>query len=385
MRIIHIVHGKCNPKEHNGISRVVYYLNKYEKLAGMNSEIWAVVDDAKQPYDKVRDEFVTVKCFPRVKLFGKKDIVNKLIEEKESIDLVHFHMIWFYDKNIIADALVKNDIPYIVTTHGTYSNPRVYKGKYGIVRKLYELDFLKKAKGIHIITREEGTKLRMYGYSGPVFLGYNGIDESEIPEKRNNDFFSKKPYANRIKIGWVGVLREDKNIASLIESFKFIPREIMNNLVFIFIGPDWKGNKSKYIEMANNLNCKDNVDFVGPLYDKDKYDAIESLDFYIQPSFSEVLSLAIPDAMACKKPIITTTGCGYNYLIQDYKFGLLCEPYPYDISLAILDMLSRKNEWANMGNNGLLCVTEQLNWKSISQTIIEGYKRILNESNYRKK
>ena len=47
MKIIHIVHGKANPASANGISRVVYYLNKYERLAGIDSQIWAIVDGVK--------------------------------------------------------------------------------------------------------------------------------------------------------------------------------------------------------------------------------------------------------------------------------------------------------------------------------------------------
>lgn len=39
MKIVHIVHGKANPASANGISRVVYYLNKYERLAGINSQL----------------------------------------------------------------------------------------------------------------------------------------------------------------------------------------------------------------------------------------------------------------------------------------------------------------------------------------------------------
>ena len=124
MRIIHIVHGKANPTGHNGISRVVYNLNKQEKILGVNSEIWALVDGIKTHNSHQRDEFVTIECFPRVYLpFGSHEMISRLIEEKENIELVHFHLIWFYDKNIIAKALKKAGIPFIITTHGTYSKP----------------------------------------------------------------------------------------------------------------------------------------------------------------------------------------------------------------------------------------------------------------------
>ena len=75
MKIVHIVHGKANPASANGISRVVYYLNKYERLAGINSQIWAIVDGIKHHESYQRDKFVTVECFPRVTLCGGGEIL----------------------------------------------------------------------------------------------------------------------------------------------------------------------------------------------------------------------------------------------------------------------------------------------------------------------
>lgn len=380
MRVIHIVHGKCNPNEHNGISRVVYYLNKNEKLQGINSEIWAVVDDAKSHYQKVRDEYVTVECYPRVKSsWGKHEIIEALRKDKDNIDLVHFHMIWFYDKNIIVNELKKMNLPYIITTHGTYSKPHAYTGKRKLVRELYELDYLKKATAIHIITREEGTGLQKYGYEGPVFLGYNGIEKSEVPVERRNDFFADKAYNSKIKLGWVGVLRDDKNLESLIRGIAMLPENIREEIILIIVGPDYKNNADKYLKLAEKLGCREQIDWIGPLYTKEKYDAIESFDAYVMPSYSEVLSLAVPDAMVCKKPIIVSTGCGYNYLIQEYPFGILTEPYPADLCYSIKDLLNRKDEWETMGEAGYRCVYEQLNWESITKHVIEGYRNTLDK------
>ena len=75
MKIVHIVHGKANPASANGISRVVYYLNKYERLAGINSQIWAIVDGIKHHESYQRDKFVTVEYFPRVTLWGGGEIL----------------------------------------------------------------------------------------------------------------------------------------------------------------------------------------------------------------------------------------------------------------------------------------------------------------------
>ena len=84
MRVILVTHGKVNPQGHNGISRVVYNLNKYEKQIGIQSEIWSVVDGVKTEELFERSSEVTVDCFPRIKhLRGKNnEICQKLIQEK---------------------------------------------------------------------------------------------------------------------------------------------------------------------------------------------------------------------------------------------------------------------------------------------------------------
>lgn len=377
MRIIHVVHGKANPTGHNGISRVVYYLNKYEKLFGLDSEIWAIVDDTKIHYTHKRDEFVTVECFPRVRLpFGKHEIIERLVTEKESIDLVHFHLIWFYDKNIIAAALRKADIPFIITTHGTYSKPHAYTGKRLLAKWFFEVDFLNMATEIHTITREEGTGLQTYGYRGKSFVGYNGIDLNEVPDQRGRNFFEDRPYRDKIKFVWVGVLREDKNLQGLIEAVAMLPLALRQDLIFVLVGPNYKSNADKYLVLTQRLGCAENFDYIGPLYGQGKYDAIESADVYVLPSFSEVFSLAMLDGMACAKPCLVTSGCGYNYFIKN-DFHVTCEPYPQDIAVGIQEILSRHQDWTQMGRNGRQAIEENFNWRSITAEVINNYKRLV--------
>lgn len=380
MRIIHIVHGRCNPNAHNGISRVVYYLNKYEKKAGIQSEIWAVVDKTKTHYSYQRDQFVTVECYPRIIPGVKKTygIIDALKEEKSTIDLVHFHMIWFYDKNVIAKELNALKIPYIITTHGTYSKPHAYTGKRLIAKNLYELDYLKKASAIHIITREEGTGLQKYGYTGPVVLAYNGVEPSEIPADYDHNFFAKKVYGSKIKFGWVGVFREDKNLRALIEAVAMLDEEKRKQFVIVLVGPDYRGNAEKYLNYAVKLGCRENFDWLGPLYNQEKYDAIYNFDAYVMPSFSEGFSMAILDAMACGKPCLLTRGCNMTYFNQTSKnFFVMCEPYPSDIARGINELLEKRAYWPQMGIHAKQWIESDFNWEKITQTMKHNYEQVL--------
>tara|TARA_B110000977_G_scaffold28777_1_gene37109 strand:- start:8431 stop:9570 length:1140 start_codon:yes stop_codon:yes gene_type:complete len=377
MRIIHIVHGKVNPNGHNGISRVVYHLNRQERAQGINSEIWSLVDDAKTHFSYIRDNYVTVECFPRVRIpYVQHEIIKRLISEKNSIDLVHFHMIWFFDKNIIARATTRAAIPYIITTHGTYSKPNATAGKKRLARMLFERAYLNGAVEIHAITNEESQKLKDYGYNGPTFIAPNGIDLSEIPEVRRNDVFDVLPKPEIARFIWIGVKRSDKNLVELIYAVEMLPRKIRDNLVIYLIGPNYRNNESEYKALVNKLGIVKNFSFVGPLYGKEKYDALESADVHILPSLSEVFSLAMLDAMACSKPCLVSKGCGYGPWEDDDCF-ISFDPTAEAIADAIKQMFVRRMDWQRMGENARKVIKRDLNWPTIARIMIENYVRIL--------
>ncbi len=377
MRVIHIVHGKANPNGHNGISRVVYHLNKEERALGIESEIWGVVDDARTHYTHPRDAHVTVECFPRVRLpFGRHEIIDRLIAEKDEIDLVHFHMIWFYDKNIIASALKRAGIPYIITTHGTYSKPHAMQGRRRLARLFYERAYLNGATEIHAITDEEAAKLKDYGYRGPTFTAPNGIALDEVPERRRGDVFDALPAPGMARFIWIGVKRADKNLAALIRAVALLPEVLRAQFVVHLLGPNYKNNEAEYRALAERLGVARNFAFGGAVYDADKYDALESADVHVLPSVSEVFSLAMLDAMACSKPCLVSTGCGYGPWEGDDCFVSFA-PISEAIAEAIEKMLARRADWPQMGRNARKVIERDLNWPAIARTMVGHYRRIV--------
>ena len=379
MKIIHIVHGKANPASANGISRVVYYLNKYERLAGVDSQIWAIVDGVKHHESYKRDEYVTVECFPRVTLWGGRDIIKHIQKEKDSIDIIHFHLIWFYDKNIIMKAAKRLGIRTVVTTHGTYSNPHAYTGVRIVARALYELKYLNMADECHILTREEGTGLRKYGYTGKSFVAYNGYEPKDMPSENqiNRDFFKDYPFHNKTIITMISVLRSDKNIDMILQAISMLPEEKRKELAFVLIGPDNKGNAARFEKLAEELNIKENFYWIGPLYKVDKYNAMLSSDGYIMASDSEGFSMSIIDAMACSLPMILTSGCNMKYL-SDERFYIMCEPYSSDIAQAIIEFLELGDKRMSLGEKAYNILYKHLLWNEIVSKIIKNYQRIIN-------
>jgi glycosyltransferase involved in cell wall biosynthesis len=325
-----------------------------------------------------RDEFVTVECFPRVRPWKGFDIIKYLEKEKDSIDIVHFHLIWFYDKNIIMKAVKRLGIRSVVTTHGTYSKPHAYTGVRRVARFLYELDYLNMADECHILTREEGTGLRKYGYTGKSFVAYNGYEPIDMPteERINRDFFKDFPFHHKTILTMISVLRSDKNIDFIIRAISMIPDNKRRNLAFVLIGPDNKGNAARFENLAKELGVSENFYWIGPLYKDDKYNAMLSSNGYIMASDSEGFSMSVIDAMACGMPMILTSGCNMKYLSND-PFYLMCEPYAQDLSRSIEYFLCHPDEMKILGNRARQLCESELHWRSIVDVMITNYKRIL--------
>ena len=377
MNIVHIVHGKANPNEHNGISRVVYFLNKHEKMQGHNSQIWAVVDGQKKHETYKREEFVTVEMFSRVTYLNSnsaESICRYIQEHKDEIDIIHFHMIWFIDKNIIAGTIKKCNIPIVITTHGTYSKPHARTGKRLFAKMFYEVKYLNNATEIHALQPDETYGNYKYGVRVPQFVVPNGIEKNEIPQIRNAEL--KKQYNDKIVLLWVGVFRGDKNLEQLLEAVSMVPADIRSNILLVLAGPDNKNNKAKLKELATNLGIAEQVIFKDAVYNQEKYDLLESADVYIMPSLSEGMSMAILDALACGKPCILTKQCGMEYyLAKDFFF--MCEPFAQDIKRAICEMYEHKDRLGEMGRNSLKMINDCFNWEQVTREMIKNYERIV--------
>ena len=143
MKICQITHGRVNPDGENGITRTVYNSNKYLNLNGISSSIYSFNDATTKVEDFKRDEFTTVKLFPRAKIIGSNDFEKLILSDEFDFDVVNFHLMWMTDKNTILKALKKKKIPYIITVHGAYA-PNLIDNLKKKIRHTYDLHQLLK-------------------------------------------------------------------------------------------------------------------------------------------------------------------------------------------------------------------------------------------------
>lgn len=138
----------------------------------------------------------------------------------------------------------------------------------------------------------------------------------------------------------VGELTPNKNHENLIKAIADIPQ--------IYLTIAGSGELcSQLLEKINDLGLENRVKLLG--YRQDVLALCKAADVFAFPSFREGLSLALMEAMACKKPIVCSKIRGNTDLIHA-EGGELFDPFSVDeIKIALNKAIKR--DWNEMGKN----------------------------------
>ena len=376
MKIVHFTLGSVNPNSSNGINRVIEGHAKFVNDID-SSEVHVITLKNKQK-EKVkiikRDGF-------DVTIFNSLiNVIYYLRRRKDSIDLVHLHNVWSIQNIIISKALNAYSIPFVVTVHAGLMEDRVKDSNY-FFKLLFQFFFQKKhlneASAIHAIAREEMTNISQYCSNQNIFYLPNGIEANKV-------YSVKEELENeKIRIGYLGRLSEEKNIIGLINAISKLDNKTLKEIQLIIMGPI----KNKYahlcIDLVKKLELDKTIVFDGKVDSDKKWHKLSQLDIYIQVSFSEGASLTILEAMQCGLPLILSRTCNISYL-HGQEFLEMVEPLPSDISRAIQKAVNNIGPFKESGKKAHNFIVKELNWKHIAQGLIGIYAEIINKKKLKK-
>lgn len=370
MEILHFILGKANPDRSNGVNHVIHGLCKYSALAGHNVRVIGLSKGMKKDTELVqRDKFQVVVYN---KFFG--ECFSELKKQANEVDVVHLHSVWQHYNIIFARYLKSINKPYVVTIHSGLTEDRIKQSRYRL-KLLYHSLFQKKifdaAAGIHAITKEEITDISKYTNNQNIFFVPNGIDldNYKLQKKIYN------PELNQITLGYLGRFSTEKNINSLIIAISYLPEVYLKKIKCYLIGPI--NNEGKRLQkLVNELKLEDSIEFTGPIYGEDKLKKLKSLDFYVHPAFSDVVSIAVMEAMASGLPclITRTSQVAYYY---DSKAFVMTEPVVSELRKGLVVMIDNKENWSKMSSNSLQLVKTNFNWETVVNHLTHEYLKTI--------
>ncbi|KRD07454.1 glycosyl transferase family 1 [Flavobacterium sp. Root901] len=217
------------------------------------------------------------------------------------------------------------------------------------------------------------------------YLSYHNKPIAYISNPIDTDFF--KPIITNDsdnKIVFAGTVCEKKGIRQLIQAFPLVKKEFPNVTLEVY-GRDWFfPNGTSYMKMLKDKeliklgNASQDINFHGAVPYSDIPQVYSEASLCVFPSHMETQGLVAPEAMAMEKAVVFTKLGPGPETIENYKTGLLCDPYnPVDIAEKIIWFLSNKEQAKEMGKKARKYVITKYGLENILRQNIDFYKNVI--------
>ena len=314
-----------------------------------------------------------------------KEISRFVNDRAASFDLIHIHEIWHYPGYAAFCAARKHKLPFILTIHGELSDWGLQQKalKKRIYRQCLLDRMLREAGALHAITSAEKDQVNKLGFKTPVVVAPNGIEPSTfetLPSPHRLIQRFPKLKGKRIVL-YLGRLHPKKGLDMLARSFSSIVRQF-ENVVLLVVGPDKFGTREYIQSILHEEGILDRTVFTGLLTGQDKLAAMSCADIFVLPSHSDVLGIAVLEAMAARLPVVITEKCEFPE-VSENGAGLVVKADEASIAGAITRLLADAALRKQMGHQGNKLVTENYTWQATAAMMIDLYKDLVAGAVYR--
>ncbi len=349
------------PPRYDGISRflseIIPRLSKYYKITviapGYGNINYKNVKIVKIPISKIN-----IAGYKPPKIYLK--LIKYLVSKN---DIIFNHTIGPIGLISILFASKQNKpiISYIHSIEWELFSEAVYLP--GIIKKQIKFTTKKLAKILYnkctkllVASKDIKDIIESIGITKKIEIVPVGIGDEFKPGDTKEKFGLK----NKFVIGYVGRLSREKNLETLLESFKKLKNK---DITLLLVGDGPYKNKLKF----------KNVKITG--FVKNVNDYLNTMDVFVMPSLTETSSIATLEAMKSGLPIISTN-VGYmkNY-IKNGKNGFIFKIRDIGALTKLINKL-RNNEKLRkkLGKEARKSVSK-LNWE---KTAFKIYKIIRN-------
>lgn len=213
-------------------------------------------------------------------------------------------------------------------------------------------------------------------YTQKVKIVPNGVDIEAFNPGVDGKNIRKKYKLNETDkiVLFVGRLDYYKGCDYLVRAFSPVINEINNaHLIFVGRGP-LEDNLQK---IAAELKITENISFAAYVKDEDLPSYYASTDVFVLPSISpyEGFGIVQLEAMACGKPIVTTTLPGVSEIDSDGAATLHVPPKDeQQLAEAIITLLKDEEMAKRMGKRGRDLVIRKYSWTKVVESLESIYQ-----------
>lgn len=381
MRIRHIIRGRLNPDNADGIITHTHRLARAQKQLGHDVEVYGVASRATEPEVLDRDGLL-VRAFPWSRNpLAVHPALRALVRECADATDTIFHLQPPHDPAVAAvGRLLRHaGIPYFVSPHAMWNAHALSRGKLkkGLYKLAIDNRLVRSAAGVHATAAAETPEILAYAPGAKVFVVRNSIDVNEIESiPTDAGYWQQRFGVAEGKRVFVFLGRLDpyqKGLDVLLQAWgaAIAPDD---PAVLALVGTPWRDTYDDLVESIGDLPDPASVLLTGPIYGDEKYQALASAHVYVQTSRYETSPYSIQEALASGLPAIVTPGTNFDGVVGQYGAGFPTTMDPSTIASALrMAMAVGHTELQTMGSNARRLVRERHSLDRAARRMVDAY------------
>lgn len=359
---IHVIHSL----EYGGAQKDLYYYAKFHDRDRYRFEVISFYPDGEM-IPVIEDLGI------RVHVIGTRSAdprsitrLKRIFREREA-RIVHFHNFLPIFSGVPAAELEKIPVK-VMTEHSIY-----YTGKtLGRFAEIIYFNLRRRLDMVIACSEEVRESHQQKIDPDRIVTVVNGVDLDHF----DTSAFEIKTDPDIFHIGTIGSLTEQKGYSNLVDAVRLlVERNVPVKLTFVGDGP----LREELKEQVSQMGIGDRTVFAGKTADVMVF--LAQFDVVAGSSLREGLPLAILEAMAAGRPVVTTDVGGNKEAVIDGVTGLLVSPGdPYALAEALESLSKDEEKRASMGREGRARVEQLFSARTMVANTEKIYQSILGSS-----
>lgn len=367
-----------------GIGEVLTAFVKHQKNWVNHIEVWHPNEesDSQEFAEETGLDINNIKAFKTIgsnKIGFSTEMIKAAANHKNDFDIIHQHGLWL-PLSMASLKMGNGKAKKIISPHGFLNANAltISSKKKKLAATLFEHRNLKSADCLMACSDFEKGFIREYNLDQPVSVIPNGVHQSFVDAKGNpNEFVEKHNLQGKKILFFLSRIHPSKGLKLLIESFNKIKTE-MKDWVLIIAGIDELNHEQELKNFCSQNNLNNQVKFIGPSFGQDKVNAFDASDVFILPTDTENFGIVVVQALARKKPVITTRFAPWADL-EKYNCGWWINKTEAELKEVLLKINNAlPEELKEKGNNGFQLVNEKYLWEAAAKRSFDTYQWLLN-------
>lgn len=294
-------------------------------------------------------------------------------------DIIHDNGIWLPHNHALARAAGSLGIARIVAPRGMLEP---WSLSHRAIKKraawfLYQKRDLDAADLLHCTAEGEAESVKRLDLDVEHAIVPNGVD---LPPEDGSNFssvieFKSSPDRLRSRrMLFLGRVHPKKGLPMLLVAWSGLAPVGWELLI---AGPSEGGHDKEVMQLVDHLGLARVVRYIGPVYGQEKQALLRSADVFVLPTHSENFGMAIAEALATGRPVLTTTAAPWE-IIREEDCGWWVEPTLSGIRQGLVAAISASDtDRVAMGARGRRMMKERFSWEIVGAEMEGVYRRVL--------